>query len=51
MSDLTSATTCDLVEELKKRAGVETIVLECGEFLSGDSSDLEGPMIILLVTD
>lgn len=40
--------TCELVEELKKREGVETIVINPYE---KEKIEIEGPMILLKIVD
>ena len=46
--DLTKVKTCDLVEELKKRLGVQTEYAEPHEM---KEISVEGPAYILIITD
>ena len=46
--ELTDFNTCDLVEELKKRDGVDVSVVENGKYMYVAAS---GPALVLVVTD
>lgn len=46
--ELAGIKTCDLVEELKKREGVDEYVVENGNLFSVFAT---GPAVILMVTD
>lgn len=46
--ELTDFNTCDLVEELKKREGVDVYVVENGRWMNVAAS---GPALVLVVTD
>lgn len=48
MKDLTSVKTCDLVDELKIRDGIETRTAEPYEDITVSVS---GPAVVLVVTD
>lgn len=47
-TELKDAKTCDLINELKRRQGVETEYIEPYQVVR---RELEGPMVLLLITD